>query len=299
MAKHIPACSGALQFLQDAQTISLEAVDADQEEELESYMSALDIDAQLEGIDRDTPASSLSLLHAGSDTFASRLYQAETSSTLAKGSNNTPQGLGAMRETLKAASKNVVGNSTLKEYIRYCAFVTTISLLARILMASSHYSVVNGLTSQSFVSRTTSSKMPAIWRSQLRTLILNCLRGSQSGLWTSASSFYTIYGHSFDTPINILRCDDVDVHSGQVKDLSIHRASYNMAQKMRAAMTHKFGRDFGLGTQFWTESPFHPGFFQGNPSLSVVVSQYMISLRRRKVSLSIHSLYSVNRYSFI
>lgn len=53
---------------------------------------------------------------------------------------------------------------------------------------------------------------------------------------------------------------------------------------MRAAISHKFGRDFGLGTQPWAENPLKPGEFVGNPSLSVVVSQYMISLRRRKVS---------------
>jgi hypothetical protein len=63
------------------------------------------------------------------------------------------------------------------------------------------------------------------------------------------------------------------------------RATYNNAQKMRAAISHKFGRDYGLGTQPWMENPVHPGKFVGNPSLSVTVSQYMISLRRRKVSL--------------
>ncbi|KAI0691162.1 hypothetical protein C8T65DRAFT_745568 [Cerioporus squamosus] len=52
---------------------------------------------------------------------------------------------------------------------------------------------------------------------------------------------------------------------------------------MRAAITHKYGRDFGLGTQVWCEDPMVSGCYRGNPSLSVVVSQYMISLRRRKV----------------
>ena len=58
---------------------------------------------------------------------------------------------------------------------------------------------------------------------------------------------------------------------------------YNTAQKMRAAISHKFGRDYGLGTSPWTEHPTVSGKFLGNPSLSVAVSQYMISLRRRKV----------------
>ncbi|KAI0327609.1 hypothetical protein GY45DRAFT_1347652 [Cubamyces sp. BRFM 1775] len=52
---------------------------------------------------------------------------------------------------------------------------------------------------------------------------------------------------------------------------------------MRAAISHKYGREYKLGTQPWTENPHAPGTYRGNPSLSVVVSQYMVSLRRRKV----------------
>ncbi|TDL15193.1 hypothetical protein BD410DRAFT_778284 [Rickenella mellea] len=51
---------------------------------------------------------------------------------------------------------------------------------------------------------------------------------------------------------------------------------------MRAAISHKFAREYGMGTQQWGENIFHPGTFTGNPSLSVTVSHYMISLRRRK-----------------
>lgn len=53
---------------------------------------------------------------------------------------------------------------------------------------------------------------------------------------------------------------------------------------MRASISHKFGRDYQMGTLHWHESPHSPGTYGGNPSLSVVVSQYMVSLRRRKVS---------------
>ncbi|RDX40411.1 hypothetical protein OH76DRAFT_1490092 [Lentinus brumalis] len=52
---------------------------------------------------------------------------------------------------------------------------------------------------------------------------------------------------------------------------------------MRASITHVYGRDFGLGTQVWLEDPLFRGKYTGNPSLSTVVSSYMISLRRRKV----------------
>ncbi|KAI0696042.1 hypothetical protein C8T65DRAFT_527778, partial [Cerioporus squamosus] len=77
--------------------------------------------------------------------------------------------------------------------------------------------------------------------------------------------------------------DDIDLVTGNQKDLSIERVSYARAQKMRAAISHKFGRGFKIGSQMWGEHPLLPGTFYGNPSLSVVVSEYMISLRRRKV----------------
>ncbi|KAF9232246.1 hypothetical protein BU15DRAFT_90696 [Melanogaster broomeanus] len=54
---------------------------------------------------------------------------------------------------------------------------------------------------------------------------------------------------------------------------------------MRASMSHKFGREYALGTEPWKEHSTIPGRFTGNPSLSVTVSQYMISLHRRKVRL--------------
>jgi hypothetical protein len=66
----------------------------------------------------------------------------------------------------------------------------------------------------------------------------------------------------------------------------VSRVTYATAQKMRAAISHKYGRDHGLGTQPWLEDSLCPGHFRGNPSLSVTVSQYMISLGRRKVSLN-------------
>jgi hypothetical protein len=66
------------------------------------------------------------------------------------------------------------------------------------------------------------------------------------------------------------------------------RATYGTAQKMRAAVSHKFGRDHKLGTQPWSVHPVVAGKFVGNPSLSVAVSQYMVSLRRRKVSVMLY-----------
>ncbi|KIM83363.1 hypothetical protein PILCRDRAFT_69510, partial [Piloderma croceum F 1598] len=50
-----------------------------------------------------------------------------------------------------------------------------------------------------------------------------------------------------------------------------------------AAINHRFGHDFKLGTRQWVENPLKPGEFIRNPSLSVSVSQYIISLCCRKV----------------
>ncbi|KAJ3003144.1 hypothetical protein NUW54_g5454 [Trametes sanguinea] len=72
------------------------------------------------------------------------------------------------------------------------------------------------------------------------------------------------------------KADDLDITTGKPKDLSIPRVTYARAQKMRAAVSHKFSREYKLGTQDWTESPLNPGTFSGNPSLSPLVSQYMV-----------------------
>ena len=87
-----------------------------------------------------------------------------------------------------------------------------------------------------------------------------------------------------DSLLTYTRADDTDVYTGKAKGPSVPRATYNAAQKMRAAISHKFGRDFGLHTQSWQESTTQPGKYTGNPSLSSTICHYMISLRRRKVS---------------
>lgn len=80
------------------------------------------------------------------------------------------------------------------------------------------------------------------------------------------------------------RCDEIDPETQKPKPLATTRAKYAHAQKMRASMSHKFGRDLSLGTAPWTAHAITPGKFVGNPSLSPKVSQYMVSLQRRKVS---------------
>jgi hypothetical protein len=79
------------------------------------------------------------------------------------------------------------------------------------------------------------------------------------------------------------RCDKNDIWTGKVEDPGVSRGTYGTAQKMHAAVSHKFGRDYQLGTQPWLEHPAMPGKFSGNPSLSATISQYMVSLHQQKV----------------
>ncbi|KXN82459.1 hypothetical protein AN958_02535, partial [Leucoagaricus sp. SymC.cos] len=59
-------------------------------------------------------------------------------------------------------------------------------------------------------------------------------------------------------------------------------ATHSHGQKMRAAMTYAFGRLGGPnGSMHWYKNAF--GEWEGNPSMSTIVSTYMLSLKRRKV----------------
>ncbi|KAJ7603612.1 hypothetical protein DFH06DRAFT_949969, partial [Mycena polygramma] len=74
-------------------------------------------------------------------------------------------------------------------------------------------------------------------------------------------------------------CDVIDTDGNPIsKDKEV--PTYAHAQKMRAAMSYAFGRLHRLGTTPWQESQGHS---TGNPSVSELVSSYMVSLRRRKV----------------
>ncbi|KAH9008547.1 hypothetical protein EDB85DRAFT_2256034 [Lactarius pseudohatsudake] len=76
------------------------------------------------------------------------------------------------------------------------------------------------------------------------------------------------------------RCDELNLNG--TKRLSTQvRATYGTAQKMRASMTYAFGRIHGLGSVHWEHGA--DGRTAGNPSVSKMVSRYMLSLHRRKV----------------
>ncbi|KAF9472357.1 hypothetical protein BDN70DRAFT_938255 [Pholiota conissans] len=76
-------------------------------------------------------------------------------------------------------------------------------------------------------------------------------------------------------------CDEMNPLDGSERPVDATPKSYGYAQKLRAAMTHIFGRTFQLGTTIWTEN-LETGAAWGNPSVSHQVSSYMVSLRNRK-----------------
>ncbi|KAJ3803644.1 hypothetical protein F5876DRAFT_54272, partial [Lentinula aff. lateritia] len=76
-------------------------------------------------------------------------------------------------------------------------------------------------------------------------------------------------------------CDSLNL-DGSIKDPKEIRNGYTHAQKIRAAFTYGFNRIAGLGLATWEHSEV-TGQMKGNPSVSSLVSSYMVSLRRRKV----------------
>jgi hypothetical protein len=78
-------------------------------------------------------------------------------------------------------------------------------------------------------------------------------------------------------------CDELQL-DGKPKPSNVSRSGYQHAQKMRASMTHIFGRDFELGSASWVKDS-RTGQTYGNPSVSEKVATYMVSLRNRKASV--------------
>ncbi|KAJ6485092.1 hypothetical protein C8R47DRAFT_936143, partial [Mycena vitilis] len=69
--------------------------------------------------------------------------------------------------------------------------------------------------------------------------------------------------------------------NGELVPRSKQVSTYTHAQKMRAAMTYAFGCIHPLGC--WQENSACLNPTLGNPSVSEVVTSYMIELRRRQV----------------
>ncbi|KAK7006123.1 hypothetical protein R3P38DRAFT_2555618 [Favolaschia claudopus] len=106
---------------------------------------------------------------------------------------------------------------------------------------------------------------------------------NSSSYWTKDTPFFTDRPHP-DSPALIVawimsRCDSKDAQ-GRVIPTAQIRQSYSYAQKMRAAMTHAFGHNHGLGKAKWHKDD--RGIWKGNPSVSDTVSGYLVNLRRTK-----------------
>ena len=96
---------------------------------------------------------------------------------------------------------------------------------------------------------------------------------------------------------NCYRCDEVNLDGSQ-KPYGQERSSYSYAQKMRASMTYAFARVQKLGALPWHQSEV-TGRWVGNPSVSDIVSTYMLSLRRRKVKWGItYAIYLLSTFYF-
>ena len=75
------------------------------------------------------------------------------------------------------------------------------------------------------------------------------------------------------------RCDTIDLITGKPREGSL--STYQHAQKIRAAVSHYYGRIRQLGTTQW--ECLGNGKAKGNPSLAPFLCNYMVSLKRRKV----------------
>ncbi|KAJ7721541.1 hypothetical protein DFH07DRAFT_972230 [Mycena maculata] len=76
-------------------------------------------------------------------------------------------------------------------------------------------------------------------------------------------------------------CDTQNLY-GKTKNVGDIRLAFTSAQKMRAAMTWTFNQFPGMAKVSWHQSEV-TGNFVGNPSISDVVSKYMMAVKRRKV----------------
>ncbi|KAJ7175645.1 hypothetical protein C8R46DRAFT_808668, partial [Mycena filopes] len=75
-------------------------------------------------------------------------------------------------------------------------------------------------------------------------------------------------------------CDELKIDGG-IRPPEELRLSFSDAPKMRAAASWNFAQVRNQGNIPWRKE--QGGVWVGNPSVSVFVSSYMVSLKRRKV----------------
>ncbi|TCD68654.1 hypothetical protein EIP91_010175 [Steccherinum ochraceum] len=81
--------------------------------------------------------------------------------------------------------------------------------------------------------------------------------------------------------------DPNDIVTGLPKPNDVPIVKYGTIAKWRSAISNKFKGEYGCGDRLWMENPLKPGTYVGNPCLSPVVSQYMVSLKRRQARLGL------------
>ena len=91
---------------------------------------------------------------------------------------------------------------------------------------------------------------------------------------------------SENTPMHIctwifIECDILDSQNNT--QMQYNNKTYSQALKMRSAISFHYN-ELGRGSNSWYQG--HDGSWIGNPSLSNTVSRYMLSLQRRKVTIS-------------
>ncbi|KAI9456702.1 hypothetical protein BJY52DRAFT_1120940 [Lactarius psammicola] len=115
-------------------------------------------------------------------------------------------------------------------------------------------------------------------------LIAQCAEFLTRGKIVNPSEFFSNKPHEYAPQFIVVwimnECDELNVNGTRRLSTQV-RATYGTAQKMRASMTYAFGRIHGLGSMHWQRGS--DGRMVGNPSVSEVVSRYMLSLHRRKV----------------
>ncbi|KAJ7603609.1 DNA breaking-rejoining enzyme, partial [Mycena polygramma] len=92
-------------------------------------------------------------------------------------------------------------------------------------------------------------------------------------------------------------CDVIDLE-GQPIPEGKAIATKGTAETIRAALLYKFGTVQGLGRTPWRAKPLQPTQFEGNPVFSDIVSDFIISLKRRKVISSVEALAKFVRPDF-
>ncbi|KAH9026134.1 hypothetical protein EDB85DRAFT_1869124 [Lactarius pseudohatsudake] len=112
-------------------------------------------------------------------------------------------------------------------------------------------------------------------------LIAQCTKFLMQRNIVQPSKFFSDESHQYTPQFIVVWIMNESVHAFLSNKLCPHQTNYSTVQKMHTLMTYTFGCIHGLGSMHWQRSADR--CMVGNPSVSEVVSRYMLSLHRRKV----------------